>query len=183
MTSITKPHVEKLAPHHPAQAFDCGVEALNQFLCRYALQNQKKDGAQTWVALSAERLIGYYTLVVGEVAHGAAPDALRKGLSKHPVPVMVLARLAVDTEFKGQKIGQGMVRDAMLRTINAAEIAGIHALLVHAKDENAGAFYTHLGFEPFPDEPLTLYRLLKDIRSMLMQDAHSQRNKAADDKA
>ena len=167
MTTISKPSVEKLASHHPVAAFDCGVDVLNQFLSRYALQNQKKDGAQTWVALSAERLIGYYTLVVGEVAHAAAPDALRKGLSKHPVPVMVLARLAVDTEFKGQKIGQGMVRDAMLRTINAADIGGIRAMLVHAKDENAGAFYSHLGFEPFPDEPLTLYRLLKDIRAMM----------------
>ena len=182
MTGISKPSVEKLASHHPVSAFDCGVDALNQFLSRYALQNQKKDGAQTWVALSGQRVIGYYTLVVGEVVHAAAPDALRKGLSKHAVPVMVLARLAVASEFKGHKIGQGMLRDAMLRTLNAADIAGIRAILVHAKDEKASAFYSHFGFEPFPDEPLTLYRLLKDIRTML-QVADSHKDKTANDNA
>lgn len=169
MTFPSKPRIEKLTAQHPVAAFDCGVDALNEFLRRYALQNQKKDGAQSWVALCGEQLAGYYTLVVGEVAHATAPDALRKGLSRHPVPVMVLARLAVDRQFQGKKLGQGMVRDAMLRTINAADIAGIHAILVHAKDDPAHAFYTHLGFEPFPDEPLTLYRLLKDIRAMLQQ--------------
>jgi GNAT superfamily N-acetyltransferase len=161
-----KPHIEKLSRAHDVTAFDCGVGTLNVFLRQYALQNQKKDGSQTWLALTGETIAGYYTLAVGEVAFDVSPDALRKGLSRHPVPVMILARLAVDRTCQGRGIGQGMLKDALLRTLNAAEIAGIRAMLVHAKDASAQSFYTHFGFAPFPESPLTLYRLLKDVREM-----------------
>lgn len=160
-------HIEKLAKSHPVKSFDCGVTALNQFLHRYALQNQKKDGAQTWVGLSNQEIIGYYSLVVGEVDYAESPDHLSKGLARHPVPVMILARLAVDTRFQGQRIGQGLLLDALRRTVQAADLAGIRALLVHAKDKTAADFYMYFGFQPFPEENLTLYRLLKDIRAMM----------------
>ena len=159
--------IEKLSKGRSVQDFNCGVPALNDFLCRYALQNQKKDGAQTWIALQDDNVIGYYALVVGEVSYGGAPDALRKGLAKHPVPVMVLARLAIDRRFQGKRIGQGLLLDAMRRTVQAADIAGIRALMVHAKDDQAAQFYKHFGFLPFPDSPMTLYRLIKDIRAMM----------------
>lgn len=161
-------HIEKLAKSHPVKSFDCGVTALNLFLHRYALQNQKKDGVQTWVGLSENlEIVGYYSLVVGEVNYAASPALLSKGLARHPVPVMVLARLAVDKRFHRKRIGQGLLLDAMCRTVQAADLAGIRALLVHAKDETAASFYTHFGFQPFPEENLTLYRLLKDIRAMM----------------
>jgi predicted N-acetyltransferase YhbS len=87
--------------------------------------------------------------------------------TRYPIPVMILARLAVDTRFHGQKLGQGLLLDALRRTVNAADIAGIRAILVHAQDESAGKFYGHFGFEPFPASPLTMYKLLKDIRSIM----------------
>jgi GNAT superfamily N-acetyltransferase len=161
-------YIEKLAKSHPVRAFDCGVPALNTFLHRYALQNQKKDGVQTWVALwDQQEVVGYYSLVVGEVGYEGSPEHLRKGLARHPVPVMILARLAVDRNFQGKRIGQGLLLDALRRTVQAADLAGIRALLVHAKDETAARFYAHFGFQPFPEEHLTLYWLLKDIRAMM----------------
>ncbi len=164
-------YIEKLQKNHPIKAFDCGVNSLNQFLIRYALQNQKKDGAQTWLGLSNNQpdimVVGYYSLVVSEVNYNTSPSKLNKGLARHPVPVMLLARLAVDRNFQGQRIGQGLLLDALRRTVQAADLAGIRAVLVHAKDENAAKFYEHFGFEAFPEHPFTLYRLLKDIRAMM----------------
>ena len=161
-------YIEKLSSVHPVKEFDCGVEVLNQFLSRYALKNQKKDSSQTWVACSEGDIVGYYTLVVGGVDYIDSPDILRKGLPRHSVPVMILARLAVSKKYQGKRIGQGMLLDVLRRTINAAELAGIRAILVHAKDEDAATFYKHFGFEPFPENPLTLYLLLKDIRAMIL---------------
>ena len=168
-------HIEKLQKTHPVKAFDCGVISLNQFLIRYALQNQNKDGAQTWIGLSenqrdnqaGNKIVGYYSLVVSEVNYKASPSKFNKGLARHPVPVMLLARLAVDLNFQGKRIGQGLLLDALRRTVQAADLAGIRAVLVHAKDENAAKFYEHFGFEAFPDQPFTLYRLLKDVRAMM----------------
>lgn len=160
-------HIEKLAKSHPVKAFDCGVAPLNQFLHRFALQNQRKDGIQTWVAVSDHQIVGYYSLTVGSIEHDSAPDNLSKGLSRHPVPVMILARLAVDINFHGKRIGQGLLLDALRRTIQAADLAGILAMLVHAKDDQAARFYNHFEFHPFPEEPLTLFRLLKDVRAVM----------------
>ncbi|MET0154731.1 MAG: GNAT family N-acetyltransferase [Rickettsiales bacterium] len=162
-----KIRIEKLTQLHDTETFDCGIEALNQFVRRYALQNQRKDGAQTWAALVGNRLVGYYTLTVGAVEIADAPERLRKGLPKHPVPVMILARLAVSKDRQGKRIGQGLLADALRRTMSAADIAGIRAILVHAKDEAAACFYRHFGFSPFPEAKHTLYWLLKDIRVML----------------
>jgi GNAT superfamily N-acetyltransferase len=117
------------------------MEALNQFVRRYAYQNQKKDSPQTWLALMGQQIAGYYTLTVGEVVYSDAPEALAKGLPRHPVPVMTLARLAVEQRFQGRRLGQGLLVDALRRTLQASEIAGIRAMLVHAKDEAAQTFY------------------------------------------
>jgi GNAT superfamily N-acetyltransferase len=156
--------IEKLRPDHPVAGFDCGQEELNRFLTRFALVNQLAGAAQTYVALAADAMLGYYSLTVGEVAYGDAPDRLKKGLARHPVPIMVLARLAVGSSAQGRGIGAGLLKDAMLRTIQAADIAGIRALVVHAKDENARRFYQHFGFVSSPTDPLHLYLLVKDIK-------------------
>jgi GNAT superfamily N-acetyltransferase len=155
--------IEKLRADHQTDLFDCGTEALNRYLARFAWQNQRADSSQTYLALMGEHIVGYYTLTVGEVSYGAALERLAKGLPRYPVPVMILARLAVDRNFQRQRLGQGLLLDAMRRTWQAAEVAGIRAILVHAQDDRARAFYEHFGFESFPSDSLTLYRLVNQV--------------------
>ena len=158
--------IEKLRPDHPVADFDCGQEELNRFLTRFAVVNQLAGVAQTYIALSGETVVGYYSLAVGEVAYDDAPGRLSKGLARHPVPIMLLARLAVSSISQSRGIGAGLLKDAMIRTLQAADIAGIRALAVHAKDENARRFYEHFGFIPSPTDALHLYLLVKDIKRL-----------------
>jgi GNAT superfamily N-acetyltransferase len=158
--------IEKLARQHTVETFDCGVEPLNRFLIRYALQNRQANAAQTYVALSGDDIIGFHSLVVGEVSHSGAPPRLAKGLAQHPVPIMILARLAVHKGWQGKGIGAGLLKDAMLRTAQAADIAGIRALIVHAKDDAARDFYTHFGFAEGFSDPMHLYVLVKELRGL-----------------
>lgn len=159
--------IEKLHRGHPVDSFDCGREALNRFLIRYAMQSQLAGASQTYVALAGDEVAGYYTLVVGQVEYGDAPERLKKGLAHHPVPIMLLARLAIATAWQGKGLGSGLLKDAMLRTLQAAGIAGIRAFAVHAKDDEAKAFYEHFDFVASPSDPYHLFRLLKDIRAFL----------------
>lgn len=161
---MTGLRIEKLARTHAVDAFDCGEDALNRFLTRFALPNQQANASQTYIGLAADVVIGYYTLVVSEVAYADAPDHLKKGLARHPVPLMLLARLAVSAAWKGKGVGAGLLKDAMLRTKQAAEIGGIRALAAHAKDDTARAFYEHFGFVPSPTDPLHLFILTKNLR-------------------
>lgn len=161
---MTNLKIEKLARSHAVESFDCGQEALDRFLIRFALHNQQANASQTYVGLAANVVIGYYTLVVSEVAYDDAPGRLKKGLARHPVPLMLLARLAVGTGWRGKGVGAGLLKDAMLRTLQAAEIGGIRALAAHAKDDAARAFYEHFGFMPSPTDPLHVYILTKDLR-------------------
>jgi GNAT superfamily N-acetyltransferase len=157
-------HVEKLRRDHAVERFDCGREELNRYLQRYAWQNQQAGAAQTYVGIAGETIVGYHTLAVGQVLFEDAPQRLTKGLAKHPVPIMLLARLATDHRWRGQGIGRALLRDAMQRTLQAADIAGIRALAVHAKNEEARRFYEHFDFVPSPTDPLHLFVLLKDVR-------------------
>jgi GNAT superfamily N-acetyltransferase len=161
---VTALRIEKLHRSHEVNEFDCGREALNRFLTRYALQNQQAGASQTYIAVAGHAVVGYYTLVFGQVEYAAAPERMTKGLARHPVPIMLLGRLAVATSWQGKGIGAGLLKDAMQRTMQAADIAGIRAFAVHAKDDEARAFYEHFGFSPSPSDPYHLFRLLKDIR-------------------
>ncbi len=156
--------IEKLDRTHAVEGFDCGKEALNRFLIRHALQSQQAGASNSYLALEGDGVAGFYSLAVGEVALSGAAERLTKGMARHPVPVMVLARLAVATACQGRKIGAGLLRDAMLRTVRAAELAGIRALVVHAKDDEARGFYERFGFEASPSDPCHLSILLKDVR-------------------
>lgn len=158
--------IEKLSAAHRFDDFDCGAEELNRFIKRFALVNQQADAAQTFVALDQGRVIGYYTLAAGAVVHADAPPRAAKGLARHPIPVMVLARLAVDNAAKGRGVGKGLLKDALLRTARAAEIAGMRALVVHAKDEEAARFYRHFNFDPSPTDPFHLFLLMKELRKL-----------------
>lgn len=159
--------IEKLQRAHAIDDFDCGQEALNRFLIRYAFQNQQAGASQTYLALADQDVVGYYTLVVGQVAYDQASERMTKGLARHPVPIMLLARLAIATSWQGRGLGSGLLKDAMQRTLQAADIAGIRAFAVHAKDDQARAFYEYFGFTPLPSDPHHLFRLLKDIRAGL----------------
>ena len=163
----TARRIERLRPDHHTEGFDCGREELNRYLLRYALQNQQAGAAQTYVGLVGDTVVGYHTLAVGHVNREEAPERLTKGLARHPVPVMLLARLAVDLRWHGQGVGKALLRDAMQRTLQAAEIAGIRAIAVHAKDEEARRFYERFDFVASPTDPMHLFVLLKDVRRLL----------------
>lgn len=162
-----KRHIEKLQPHHTVDTFDCGREALNLFLRKHALQNQRTGGSQTYVGTADDSVIGYYALAVGSVEQDQAPERIKKGLAKHSIPLMLLARLAVDLRWQKQGVGAALLKDATLRTLQAADIAGIRALVVHAQDEEAKTFYERFDFLPSPSDPLHLFILLKDLRKLL----------------
>jgi GNAT superfamily N-acetyltransferase len=164
--------VEKLCPEHRLEGFDCGREELNRYLLRYALQNQQAGAAQAYVGVVGETVVGYHTLTVGQVTHAEVPERLAKGLARHPIPIMLLARLAVDRRWQGQGIGKALLKDAMRRTLQAADIAGIRAFAVHAKDAAARAFYQKFDFLPSPTDPLHLFVLLKDVRHILDKGAN-----------
>lgn len=159
--------VEKLRPDHPIEGFDCDREELNRYLLRYALQNQQAGAGQTYVGLADDTVVGYHTLTVGHVTQQQAPERLAKGLARHSIPVMLLARLAVDHRRHRQGIGKALLRDAMQRTLQAADIAGIRAFAVHAKDERVRLFYQHFDFIESPTDPLHLFVLLKDVRRIV----------------
>lgn len=156
--------IEKLRRDHPVDGFACGREELDRFLIRYAFGNQQANASQSYLGLHGAEVIGYYSLVVGEVAYADAPERLTKGLARHPVPIMLLARLAVGAGWQGRGIGAGLLKDAMRRTLQAAEIGGIRAFAVHAKDAPARRFYEHFAFAPSPTDPLHLFLLVKDLR-------------------
>ncbi|MBN9662259.1 MAG: GNAT family N-acetyltransferase [Acidobacteria bacterium] len=159
--------IAKLRVDHTTEGFDCGREELNRYLLRYAWANQQAGAAQTYVGLVGESVIGYHTLAVGQVSREEAPERLTRGLARHPVPIMLLARLAVDKRWHGQGVGKALLKDAMHRTLQAAEIAGIRAFAVHAKDEEARRFYEKFDFIHSPTDPMHLFVLLKDIRRIV----------------
>jgi predicted N-acetyltransferase YhbS len=165
---MTNPlRIEKLRRQHDVDSFDCGQEPLNRFLARYALQNQQAEASQSYVALAGEMVVGFCTLVVADVEYDDAPARLGRGLARHPNPLMLLARLAVAISWQGKELGAGLLKDAMLRTLQAADIAGIRAIAVHAKDDAARAFYERFDFIPSPSDPYHLFLLLKDVRARI----------------
>lgn len=159
--------VRKLAACDVVEYFDCGQPSLNQFLQRFALVNQKSNSAQTYVSSHSGSVVGFYSLAVGSVEPAAAAPRVIKGIPQHPVPVMILARLAVDLRQQGAGLGKALLKDALLRTAQAADIAGIRALLVHAKDESARQWYLNWEFEPSPSDPFHLFLLMKDLKAIL----------------
>jgi GNAT superfamily N-acetyltransferase len=158
-----------LSRSHDRSAFDCGVQALNDYLKQYALQNQKKGAARTYVATRAGRVVGYHTLAFGSVASDEAPLSIKAGLAKHPIPVILLARLAVDLNARGQGLGAALLKDALHRTLRAAEIAGLRAMIVHAKDDAAKRFYEKYGFEPSPIDVYHLFLRVSDIKKSIRE--------------
>ena len=163
MSSGSYDSVRKLAASDNVEAFDSGQPALNQYLQRFALTSQKTNSAQTYVRCQEGAVVGFYSLAVGSVEPKNAAPRVLKGMARHPVPVMILARLAVDLKHQGVGLGRALLRDALLRTTQAADIAGIRALLVHAKDDAARQWYLNWEFEPSETDSFHLFLLLKDL--------------------
>jgi GNAT superfamily N-acetyltransferase len=156
-----------LTDQHDATAFDCGVAALDDWLRRRAVANQASGASRTYVACDGGKIAGYYALASGSVSIDAAPGRFRRNMPQ-PIPVVILARLAVGRAYQGRGIGRMLFRDAALRVLNAADTIGIRGILVHAISEEAKAFYVALGFEPSPFDPMTLMVTLDDVRKSVL---------------
>jgi GNAT superfamily N-acetyltransferase len=158
---------EKLCPDHDLSQFQCGEPALDDWLRRRSLQNEESGASRTYVVCIEKRVVGYYALAVGAIAHADAPGRVRRNMPD-PVPVMVIGRLASDQSVQGQGIGPALLRDAILRTLQAAEIAGIRAILVHAISERAKRFYEKWGFISSPIDALTLMITATEARKAIV---------------
>lgn len=159
---------QKLQPQHDLSRFLCGEQLLDNWLRQRALQNEETGASRTYVICIDNQVVGYYALAVGAITHAEAPGRVRRNMPD-PVPVMVLARLAVDQNLQGHNIGGSLLRDAILRTLQAADIAGIRAILVHAISERAKQFYINSGFIPSPVSPMTLVITLREAARALSE--------------
>ncbi|MCC5888475.1 MAG: GNAT family N-acetyltransferase [Gammaproteobacteria bacterium] len=149
------------------EAFDCGKPALTDWLLQHARQAQGSGSARTFVVCDQDRVAGYYSLTVGQIDTLEAPERIRRGMGQYPIPLVVLARLAVDLDYQNRGLGVSLLQDAITRTVAVAEQAGIRALLTHPIDAQADAFYRRFGFEPTPLQARQLILLLKDARRFI----------------
>ncbi|MDD5392595.1 MAG: GNAT family N-acetyltransferase [Thiothrix sp.] len=153
-----------LLREHELEDFDCGQTSLNDWLQRYARQAQGSGSARTFVVTDEKRVVGYFSLTVGQVDTLDAPERVRKGMGQYPIPVILLARLAVDQRYQGQGIGVGLLKDAIRRALMIAEQAGVRAMMTHPLNEDAARFYRTFGFEASPLGGQQLLLLLKDAK-------------------
>lgn len=160
---------EPLEKRHRLDAFECGEAALDEWLKKYALQAQATGSSRVFVATSdGETVVGYFALAAAQIEPGEATGRVLKGEPGHrPVPAVLLARLAVDDEHQQKGLGRSLLQDAMLRCLQAADAIGVRALLVHAKHEEARAFYEQYGFERSPTDELHLMLLMKDLKAFV----------------
>jgi GNAT superfamily N-acetyltransferase len=161
------PGVYPISSTHELNNFACGVQPLDDYLRKFALNNHSNGAARTYVALRGNQVAGYFTLAVGSIDYSEAPARVVQGLARHPVPVLLLARLAASKTEQGTGLGKALLKQAMLKAIQAADIAGIRAILVHAKDEQSKAFYQRFNFESSLINDLHLCILMKDVRKTL----------------
>jgi GNAT superfamily N-acetyltransferase len=156
-----------LAAEHDVSSFDCGKPELNKWLSDYALASQRADLARTWVLIEDDRVIGYFSLVMGDVRPEDAPQKLVRVVPGYPVGMVLLARLAVDRSTQRRGLGADLLTHALVLACRAGEVVAARLVAVDAIDEQAAAFYRRWGFVPVPEQPLKLYRRIKDIRRTL----------------
>jgi len=160
--------LELLNTAHDCSGFSCGKPPLNKYIKKYALVNQANEISRTYVTTKENRVVGYYSLAFGSVSHEDATEKIKRELPQYPIPIILLARLAVDVREKGHRLGESLLRDALLRCVQAADIGGLRAMLTHAKDEDAKGFYEKYGFQSSPTNHLHLMLSIKDIRANLI---------------
>lgn len=161
---VSKP--EPLNERHQLAVFDSGEPSLDDWLRRRALSNQVSGASQTFVVSDAGRVVGYYTLASHCIASREVAGRFKRNMPD-PIPVVLLARFAVDVDYQGQGFGRALFRDAAMRVVNAADLIGVRGIVVHALSEQAKAFYQALGLEPSPISPMTLMATLQDLRAVL----------------
>jgi GNAT superfamily N-acetyltransferase len=154
-----------LSPTNQTDEFDCGIESLNKWLDEHALRAIRSKSANTYVVVIDNQVVAYYSLAAGEVARTNSPERLAKGLGKHPIPVIVLARLAVDKRIQGAGLGALLLQDAIKRAILTSEIVGARALITHPINEQASEFYKAFGFTEVLGE--YQYLLIKDAKKFV----------------
>jgi GNAT superfamily N-acetyltransferase len=154
---------EPLADHHRLDAFDSGTVSLDDWLKRRARANQTSGASRTFVVSEHAEVVAYYALASGAVSTTEAPGRFRRNMPD-PIPVAVLARLAIDRAYQGKGLGRVLFQNSALRVLNAADAIGIRGIVVHTISEDAKAFYVKLGFDPSPLDPMTLMVTLSDIR-------------------
>jgi GNAT superfamily N-acetyltransferase len=161
--------LEPLTADHSLDGFDCGRGSLDAWLVRHARQAAATGSARTYVIVDAsqDRVVGYHAVTAAGLERDAATPRVIKGMPRYPVPVVLLARLAVDRPVADRGLGAWLLRDAMMRTLSAAETIGVRAMLIHAIDDQARRFYLRHGLEPSPSDPMHLMILLKDITASL----------------
>lgn len=151
---------------HDTSRFESGNDALDRWLSRYAGQSQRRDAARTFVVADGRQVLGYYAMLAGELDHDQATASTRKGMSRHyPIPVAIVARLAVDRRHHRQGLGAVLLRDALQRAATASEQLAVRAVVVHAIDDQAASFYQHFGFRALGSTPRTLMVTLAEIRA------------------
>ena len=156
-----------LAREDVRDGFHCAVASLDTWLVEHAPGADAAGSARTYVVIAERRVVGYYALTVASLEREDATGRASKGMPRHPIPAMLLARLAVDESVQGEGIGAMLLADAMQRTLLVAEETGIRLLLVHAVNDEARSFYLHFGFEVSPSDPMNLQLLIKDIRATI----------------
>ncbi len=157
--------VEPISRRHDRDSFDCGEESLNNFLKRYARQNEEKGLSRTFVAVkgSDPKIYGYYALSGGSIEF----EVVKDNLPRYPVPVIHLGRLAIDKTAQGRHLGQALLFDALNRSVIITEQIGIYAVEVYALNEQARQFYLRFGLTELKDDKLHLYITIKDIRKLI----------------
>jgi GNAT superfamily N-acetyltransferase len=165
--TLKKP--EPLNAVHDVSTFNCGHQELDDWVKKYAHQARANGSANTFIVCDNNQVVGYYSLTVGEVRNDEVSEQISKGMGKYPIPVVILARLAVQSSHQGLGVGKGMLKAAILGAIIIAEHAAVRALLVHAIDDEAYKFYLKFGFEPSPIRTNQLVLLLKDARKKITQ--------------
>jgi GNAT superfamily N-acetyltransferase len=152
-----------LTKDHDISQFDCGNDSLNGWLENKVLSNDTRDASRCFVICDNNKVIGYYAFATGAVDRSEAPSKTRRNMP-NPIPVLVLGRLAIDSNHQGQRLGSHLLKDCMLRAIAVSEHVAFKALLVYAISEDAKRFYENFGFKESPIDPMTLLLSLSDIR-------------------
>jgi GNAT superfamily N-acetyltransferase len=159
--------IEPISPEHDTKEFDSGSDAQTLWLRKHALQAQRSNSSRVQVVTveGSNRVVGYYALTVGAVAHENATARLTRGMPRYPIPVVTITRLGVDHSEQGKGLGKALLKDALLRIASAAEEVAARAVLIHCEDEQAKAFYlSQAEFETSPTDPLHLFLLVSEIR-------------------
>jgi GNAT superfamily N-acetyltransferase len=161
---VTRPRLALLTAEHDLTGFDCGNDQLTGWLIRHALASQRADLARTYLLLDDDTVAGYVSLTTGSVWHDEAPKRYTRGMPRHPIPTILVARLAVDQRHQGHQLGSRLLAEALRRAVNVSDAAAARLVVVDAIDDCTATFYRDRGFINLPENSLRLYRKIADIR-------------------